>query len=245
MREWEQFFPEEERKIYEKAGYKGKQPFGRNPALLIIDMQLAFTGTRPMEIMEAIEEFPTSCGKVAWEAIPKIQKLLLACREAEIPVAYSTGDPDFKAALGNATKRKIGGKDYLKLAGEFPEMIKPVEGEFIVRKARASAFFGTHLITYLLSKGVDSLLVTGTTTCGCVRGTVLDGYSYGFPVFIVEDCVFDRSQTSHLVNLFEMNSKYATVIELSEALNYVEGLKRLEGRQAIRAESTGTRNPKP
>ena len=99
--------------------------------------------------------------------------------------------------------------------------------------ARASAFFGTHLITYLLSKGVDSLLVAGTTTCGCVRGTVLDGYSYGFPVFVVEECVFDRSRTSHLVNLYEMNSKYATVIELAEALNYVEGLKRLEGRQAI------------
>jgi maleamate amidohydrolase len=233
MREWQTFFPEEERKIYEKAGYKGKQSFGRNPALLIIDMLLGFTGTKPMEIMEAIEEFPTSCGKVAWEAIPKIQKLLRACRDAGIPVAYSTGDPDFKAALGNATKRKVGGKDYLKLAGEFPEAIKPIDGEFIVRKARASAFFGTHLITYLLSKGVDSLLVTGTTTCGCVRGTVLDGYSYGFPVFVVEECVFDRSRTSHLVNLFEMDSKYATVIELAEALNYVEGLKRIEGRRAI------------
>jgi maleamate amidohydrolase len=225
MKEWQAIFSEEERKVYEKAGYKGKQPFGRNPALLVIDMQLAFTGTRPMEIMEAIEEFPTSCGKVAWEAIPKIRELLDACRDAGVPVAYSTGDPDFKAALGNATKRTVGGKDYLKLAGEFPEPIKPVEGEFIVRKARASAFFGTHLITYLLSKGVDSLLVAGTTTCGCVRGTVLDGYSYGFPVFVVEECVFDRSRTSHLVNLFEMNAKYANVIPLAEALSYVEGLK--------------------
>ncbi len=233
MKEWQKFFPEEERQIYEKAGYKGKQSFGRNPALLIIDVILGFTGTKPMEIMDAIDEFPTSCGKVAWDALPKIQKLLHACRQVEIPVAYSTSDPDFKAALGNATKRAAGKGDYENLPMQFPEMIKPVEGEFIVRKARASAFFGTHLITYLLSKGVDSLLVTGTTTCGCVRGTVLDGYSYGFPVFVVEECVFDRSRTSHLVNLFEMNSKYATVIELAEALNYVEGLKRLEGRQAI------------
>ena len=233
MREWEQFFPEEERKIYEKAGYKGKQAFGRNPALLIIDVILGFTGTKPMEIMDAIDEFPTSCGKVAWEALPKIQKLLHACRGAGIPVAYSTGDPDFKAALGNATKRATGRGDYEDLPMQFPEMIKPVDGEFIVHKARASAFFGTHLITYLLSKGVDSLLVTGTTTCGCVRGTVLDGYSYGFPVFVVEECVFDRSRTSHLVNLFEMNSKYANVISLAEALDYVQGLRRLEGRQAI------------
>ena len=225
MKEWQTFFPEEERKIYEKAGYIGRQPFGRNPALLIIDVILGFTGTKPMEIMEAIEEFPTSCGKVAWEALPKIRELLHACREAEIPVVYSTGDSEFKAAIGNATKRAVDSSDYKSLATEFPEMIKPIDGEFIVRKARASAFFGTHLITYLLRKGVDCLLVTGTSTCGCVRGTVLDGYSYGFPVFLVEECVFDRSRTSHLVNLFEMNSKYANVITLAEALSAVQGLR--------------------
>ena len=147
---------------------------------------------------------------------------------------YSTSDPDFKAAFGNATKRGVDATDFEKLATQFPEMIKPQEGEFIVRKARASAFFGTHLITYLVRKNIDCLLVTGTSTCGCVRGTVLDGYSFGYPVFLVEECVFDRSRTSHLVNLFEMNAKYATVIQLAEALNYVSQLKRLEGRKAHR-----------
>jgi hypothetical protein len=102
----------------------------------------------------------------------------------------------------------------------------------VVRKARASAFFGTHLITYLVRKNIDCLLVTGTSTCGCVRGTVLDGYSYGYPVFAVEECIFDRSRTSHLVNLFEMNAKYASVIPLKEALDYVNRLKRMEGRKA-------------
>src|ERR1043165_9545631 len=99
MREWESFFPEEERKIYEKAGYKGKQPFGRNPALLVIDMQLAFTGTKPLEIMEAIEEFPTSCGKAAWEAIPKIQKLIGACRDAAVPGRHLNGRPQVHAGV--------------------------------------------------------------------------------------------------------------------------------------------------
>lgn len=224
MKDWQKIFPEDERRVYEKAGYKGKQPFGSNPALLIIDVITAFTGTKPMEIMDAVDEFPTSCGKVAWQALPKIRKLLHACRDAGVPVAYSTSDPDFKAAFGNATKRKVESVDYEELGMRFPEMVKPVEGEFIVRKARASAFFGTHLITYLVQKNVDCLLVTGTTTCGCVRGTVLDGYSYGFPVFVVEECVFDRSRTSHLVNLFEMNSKYASVIQLAEALSHVHGL---------------------
>jgi len=233
MREWEQFIPEEERKIYEKAGYKNKDAFGRNPALLIIDVITGFTGTKPMDVMEAIDEFPTSCGKVAWDALPKIQELLHACREADVPVIYSTSDPDFKAAFGNATKRGVDATDFEKLATEFPAMIKPKEGEFIVRKARASAFFGTHLITYLVRKNIDCLLVAGTSTCGCVRGTVLDGYSFGYPVFLVEECVFDRSRTSHLVNLYEMNAKYATVIQLSEALNYVQRLRKMEGRQAL------------
>src|SRR5881398_2035699 len=97
MREWEQFIPEEERKIYEKAGYKNKDTFGRNPALLIIDVITGFTGTKPMDVMDAIDEFPTSCRKVAWDALPKIQALLHACREADVPVIYSTSDPDFKA----------------------------------------------------------------------------------------------------------------------------------------------------
>jgi nicotinamidase-related amidase len=234
MREWEAFFPEAERKIYEKAGYRTRQEFGRNPALLIIDVILGFTGTKPMEIMEAIDEFPTSCGKVAWEALPKIRELLETCRKAKIPVIYSTGDAEFKNAMGNATKRAVSQKDLQKLAMDFPEMIRPREGEFIVRKARASVFFGTHLITYLFNKGIDCLLVTGTTTCGCVRATVLDGYSYGLPVFVVEECVFDRSRTSHLVNLFDMNTKYANVITLGEALTYVRGV---EGR--VRPIDTG------
>ena len=238
MREWEAIFPENERKIYEKAGYRSKQEFGRNPALLIIDVLLGFTGTKPLEIMAAIDEFPTSCGEAAWEALPRIRELLETCRKADIPVVYSTGDAEFKAVFGNATKRTVVQKDFERLAMEFPEMIKPREGEYVVRKARASAFFGTHLITYLMNRGIDSLLVAGTTTCGCVRATVLDGYSYGIPVFVVEECVFDRSHTSHLVNLFEMNSKYATVITLAEALTYIKGL---EGR--ARAE-TGAANNK-
>ena len=73
----------------------------------------------------------------------------------------------------------------------------------------------------------------GTQGAVWLRGTVLDGYSYGYPVFPVEECIFDRSRTSHLVNLFEMNAKYASVIQLSEALDYVNKIKRMEGRKAI------------
>ena len=102
--------------MYEKAGYKGKDKFGVNPALFIIDVITGFTGTKPMDVMDAIDEFPTSCGKVAWDALPKIQQLLHACRDADVPVIYSTSDPDFKAAFGNATKRGVDATDFEKLA---------------------------------------------------------------------------------------------------------------------------------
>src|SRR3972149_11101605 len=102
MREWQQFFPEAERRMYEKAGNKGKEKFGVNPALLIIDVITGFTGTKPMDVMDAIDEFPTSCGKVAWDALPKIQQLLHACRDADVPVIYLTSRPDFQGGLRHA-----------------------------------------------------------------------------------------------------------------------------------------------
>lgn len=221
MNEWEKIMPDLDRKIYEQAGYGKPQNYGEKPALLIIDMILAFTGTKPRKTLEAIKEFRTSCGKVAWQAIPRIRILLHACRQHKIPIIYSTSDQHFIESMGNATKRAKEPTTVRDVAMEFPDMIRPKKGEFIVRKARASAFFGTHLITYLTRKGVDTLIIAGCTTSGCVRATVLDGYSYGYSVFVVEDCVFDRSRFSHLVNLYEMNSKYGTVITRDEALNYV------------------------
>ena len=224
MRDWEKIIPEHDREIYEKAGYAGKQGFGQRPALLVIDVITGFTGTKPMETLEAIDEFRSSCGKVAWQALPHIRKLIVACRKQNLPVVYSTADPAFKAVFGNATKRTKEATTMTDLSVEFPQMIRPRKDEFVVHKARASAFFGTHLITYLTRKNIDSLIVTGCTTSGCVRATVIDGFSNGFPVFVVEEGVFDRSQFSHLVNLYEMNSKYATVVTRDEALSHVSRL---------------------
>jgi maleamate amidohydrolase len=126
MREWEKVIPDLDRRIYEKAGYGRRQSFGDKPALLIIDMILAFTGTKPMETLEAVKEFRTSCGKAAWQSIPRIRKLLRACRERKIPVVYSTSDADFIEAMGNATKRAKERTTTRDVAMEFPEMIRPV-----------------------------------------------------------------------------------------------------------------------
>jgi nicotinamidase-related amidase len=109
-------------------------------------------------------------------------------------------------------------------AEEIPEPIAPLPSELVIRKIKASAFFETPLLTYLQYMGIDSLLITGATTSGCVRASVVDAISYGFRCFVVEECVFDRFELSHLVNLFDMNTKYADVISLEEALKYIAKL---------------------
>ena len=228
MREWEKIIPEIDRKIYNKARYGTRQTFGSNPALLVVDVVTSFTGTKPQKTLEAIDEFQTSCGEQGWEALPHIKTLIETCREASIPVVYTKGDPEYKVTCGGSTKSQLVSTDdeVRAIYSEgFPELITPKESDFILRKTKASAFFGTPLPIYLNGRGVDSLFICGTTTCGCVRATVVDSFSYGYPTFVVEECCFDRSNFSHLVNLFEMNQKYADVITLKEALGFISKLR--------------------
>jgi maleamate amidohydrolase len=97
-------------------------------------------------------------------------------------------------------------------------------------KKYASAFFGTPLAATLVARGVDTLMVTGCTTSGCVRATVVDAISHGFRPIIPQEAVGDRAQEPHEANLFDMDSKYGDVVPLSEALAYLEDLKPIPGR---------------
>ena len=95
----------------------------------------------------------------------------------------------------------------------------------MIAKCKASVFFGTPLLSCLRALEIESLLIAGCTTSGCVQATVVDAFSYGFSCFVVEECVFDRFELSHLVSLFGMNAKYADVITLDEALNHINNVK--------------------
>ncbi|MCL5961659.1 MAG: isochorismatase family protein [Chloroflexi bacterium] len=223
MRKWEEVFPEVDRQIYAKAGMSRREAFGRKPAVLIIDVVESFTGSRPENVLQSIEEYSTSCGDVAWKALNSIKSLLDAGREAGVPVVYTKGDATNKYHCGDSTKGLVG-KEILRVHNTpIPAVIAPLPSEYVLRKTRASAFFGTPLATYFHRLGVDCLIVGGTSTSGCVRASVIDAYSHGYTVFLVEECCFDRSEFSHLVNLFEMNAKYANVITVAEALDYLKG----------------------
>jgi nicotinamidase-related amidase len=219
MRPWEAVVPAADREIYARSGLGSRRPFGKRPALLVVDVVESWTGSGPKDVVEAIDEYKTACGRSAWEALPRIRQLLDGAREAGLPIVFTKADPDEKAYVGDATKRLKSSDEARAIrSAPFPQMIAPRPGEYVLEKAKASAFFGTSLPTYLIQRGVDSLIVAGTATSGCVRATVLDGHSYGYAVFVVEECVFDRSEFLHAVNLFELDAKYADVIRLDEAL---------------------------
>ncbi|MEI9476469.1 MAG: isochorismatase family protein [Deltaproteobacteria bacterium] len=225
MRAWEEIFPEGDRKILEKAGFAAKQPFGRNPALLIIDVNRSFLGFRKGEeagsTLQAAEGYKVSCGEAGWKALTNIQRLLEHCRKKGILIVFTTGDAVMKKWCGSVTKRSDPTGPIDLDAEEIPPPITPLSSEVVVYKPKASAFFDTPLARLLRERKVDCLLITGVSTSGCVRASVVDAFSTGFPCFVVEECTFDRFHLSHLVNLFDMNAKYADVITLDEAMHYV------------------------
>ena len=187
---------------------------GRKPALLVVDVVTAFLGDEGLTLEDSIAQSPLSCGPAGWTAVPKVQTLIRMAREQGFPVIYTTGDPN---VLGGATKSLVDGRESARAeVAEIPAVIAPLDGEPVVSKGRPSAFFGTPLTAQLIQQDVDSLIVCGCTTSGCVRATVVDGHSYGWPVIVAEDASFDRAQLSHDVSLFEMNAKYAQVASVDD-----------------------------
>jgi maleamate amidohydrolase len=212
-KEWMKILPESERKVYKQSGHGGSLVFGSNPALIIIDITFAFTGTKPQPIEEAIREFPSACGDAAWETLPRIKRLLDIFREQKRPIVFTRSDITGQQFGGKATKSIRPIQPDPKFS-QFPELITPLESEWILEKTKASVFFATPLNSYLHREKVDTLVVCGVSTSGCVRASVVDAFSYGYTTFVVDDCCFDRSYFAHCANLFDMDAKYATVLSL-------------------------------
>lgn len=224
MRRWEAVFSEADRALVQKTSFGKRQAFGKRPALIIIDVNRAFTGSQSRPILDSVEEYYTSCGEAAWQSLKHIQRLLAVCRGKNVPVVYTTNDAVARRFCWGPTKSSDPAEKMDPRGQDIAEAISPLPSELVIKKTKASGFFGTPLLSALRHLKCDSLLVAGTTTSGCVRASVVDAISYDFPCFVVEECVFDRFELSHLVNLWDMNAKYADVITLQEAIAHVEGL---------------------
>jgi nicotinamidase-related amidase len=224
MKPWDGIIPEEEQRAYGAAGFGRASGIGRRPALLVIDVQYRTVGTRPLPFWEAIKEFPTSCGEQGWEAVRRIETLLALFRARGWPVLYPHVAPKESFDQGRLAEKVPALMTVARKGYDFVEEIRPQGGEILLPKKHPSAFFGTPLASYLIDLGADTLVVTGCTTSGCVRGSVVDGFAYNFKVVVPQDAVYDRSRVSHAVNLFDMASKYADVMPTEDCIEALKAL---------------------
>ena len=217
-RPWDGLITEADRQAYAKAGFGGPSGIGQRPALLIIDMQYRTTGTKRQPLLEAMQEFPTSCGELAWAAADRIAPLLALFRAKGWPVLYPHVAPKNAAETGRLAAKVPTMWDVPAKGYEFLAAIAPQPGDILVPKKHPSAFFGTSLVSHLVDLQADTLVMVGCTTSGCVRGSVVDAFSYNYRVVVPEDCVYDRGEVSHRINLFDMAQKYADVLPCADLL---------------------------
>jgi maleamate amidohydrolase len=199
--------------LFRQRGFGLKIGFGERPALLVIDMLKAFTNPEMM------------LGSNLDKEIEAIQPLIAAAHEREIPVLFSTviyNDADLKDAGIWALKQK--GIVTLKSDSDGVEIdprldFRPTDSLLV--KKYASCFFGTDLVSRLMSRRIDTLIMVGCTTSGCVRATAVDALQSGLRPMVVREAVGDRSAAAHDQSLFDLNAKYADVVSLDETLHYM------------------------
>lgn len=223
-RPWDHLISEDEKKAYRAAGFGRPTGIGKRPALLIIDVQYRTVGTARRPFWEAIKEFPTSCGEIAWDAVSQIERLLKVFRARGWPVLYPYVSPKQGFDAGRLSDKVPAIMNVAARGYDFVDAIAPVEADILLPKKHPSAFFGTPLASYLINTGADTLIVTGCSTSGCVRGTVVDGFAYNYRVLVPQDAVFDRSAVSHAVNLFDMSEKYADVMPTDDVLTALRSI---------------------
>src|SRR5919201_1149774 len=228
---WNKFLTERDKAVFGSSGYGARGGFGKRPALLVIDVNYAFCDERPMPILESIKRWRNSCGEDAWVAMPYLKSLIDKAHEKGIPVIYTTGVRRADNWDSGSWSWKNSRTDERPLVArterdgnEIVDEIAPEPQDLVVLKQKPSGFFGTNLLSYLVLLGCDSVVVTGTTTSGCVRATVLDAFSNNFRVTVAEEACFDRSEASHDINLCDMQAKYADVLAVEEVKRYLASL---------------------
>jgi len=202
--------------------FDGRLGFGTTPAVLVVDFVRSYiTPGEPLFAPDVIG------------AIEATAPLLTAARRARVPVIYTRVQYQAEGRDGGVFVQKIPLlRSFVAGApcGEIVHALAPREGDVVITKQYASAFFGTTLAPMLTAQGVDTLILTGCSTSGCVRATAVDGCQHGFRVMVPRECVADRARGPHDANLFDIDAKYGDVIDREVAVDWLgllEGMRRL------------------
>jgi nicotinamidase-related amidase len=197
-------------------GFHGRAGFGRKPALIVIDVNVGFTDPAS----------PLVCDLDG--VVEAIRRLLDEARRAGIPVVYTTvsyTEADRRTAAAFIDKVPAllvleAGSRWVKI----DPRIAPLADEPVLNKLFASAFYGTALASFLAAEGCDSLIVTGASTSGCVRATVVDALQCGYRPIVPREAVGDRNQAAHDANLYDIDAKYGDVVSVDEVVAHLEEL---------------------
>lgn len=195
-----------------RGAFDGSLGFGRTPALILIDFVEAYFA-KASPLYAGVED-----------ALVAALSLRDSAREAGIPVIYTNVVYEPGGADGGVFYRKVPALEVFERGnplGDWPAGLEPSAGEIVISKQYASAFFGTSLASTLTAKGIDTLIITGVTTSGCVRATCIDTISHGFIPVVVREAVGDRHEGPHEANLFDMNAKYGDVVDADVVIEYL------------------------
>lgn len=200
--------------IYQKQGFGHNSGFGERPCLLIVDFVNGFADPAQFG------------GGNIDDAITNTSVLLAKAREMQLPVAFTRvvyADDGSDAGVFCLKAPNLVALTEHAPASQVVTELEPSNGEYVIAKTQPSAFFGTNLAAWLIARRVDTVLVTGCTTSGCVRASVIDSMSYNFRTIVVSDCVGDRAIGPHEANLFDMEQKYADLMTAAEVAGALDG----------------------
>lgn len=241
MRIWDQFLTERDKQLLAQTndakgdtGFGRSAGFGNRPALLLIDNYVAGLGDRPLPLMESIKSFPLSTGEEGWTAVGHQKTLLDLCRALDVLVIHTNLDiaphspRDFISAVRGDIRKRTMLSDQPKFHPaegvspfDFTPDLEPIDEEVVILKVGPSAFHGTALLNVLTRHNIDTLLICGESTSGCVRATVVDACSYNFHAIVIEECVYDRTEACHAISLFDIDQKYGDVVSLASVTSWL------------------------
>lgn len=218
---WEPYLSERDRKHDAIWGKKELFGFGEKPALLLIDIYYSVLGLERQDIFESMKTWPGSTGLEGWAAVDRTATLLAVARECGIPVVHIKG---LQSRIKPWVHRKRGpsklSAEMQQKGTEIVDEVKPINGEVVIEKTAPSGFQGTPLAFHLQNLGIDTVICCGETTSGCVRSSVVEAATHRFRVGVVHECVFDRTEASHFMNLYDMHQKYSDVVSAEMAEEY-------------------------